>query len=150
MKPETKWVPVTACVNIPLREGRAVAVGGRNIAIFNLGERFLAIDDRCPHRGGPLSEGLLSGKTVVCPLHATRVDLECGAVANAGRSVGCVATFGTRVVAGTVELELLVESPEQEVIPVSSVHRDHPIRWVRRKTDPPPASADAELPRGAS
>jgi nitrite reductase (NADH) small subunit len=80
-----------------------VVVEGRNIAIFNLGERLPAVDDRYPHRGGPLSEGLLSGKTVVCPLHATKIDLESGAVANPGSSLACVAKFGTRVVAGTVE-----------------------------------------------
>jgi len=60
----------------------------------------------------------------------------------------CVATFGTRVVAGTVELEILVQRPEQEVIPASTVHRGLPIRWVPRKTDAAPASADAELPLG--
>ena len=60
----------------------------------------------------------------------------------------CVATFGTRVVAGTVEM--LVQRPEQEVIPASTVHRGLPIRWVPRKTDAAPASADAELPLGAS
>ncbi len=43
------WVRVTTCDNIPLREGRAVIVGGRELAIFNLGDRFLATDNRCPH-----------------------------------------------------------------------------------------------------
>jgi len=38
-----------------LREARSVRLGGRDIAIFNLGDRFLAVDNRCPHKGGPLS-----------------------------------------------------------------------------------------------
>ena len=49
------WIRVTPCENIPPREGRAAMVGGREIAIFNLGDRFLAVDNRCPHQGGPLS-----------------------------------------------------------------------------------------------
>ena len=64
---------VTPCDNIPLREGRAVTLGDREIAIFNLGDRFLATDNRCPHRGGPLCDGIVAGGSVVCPLHAWKV-----------------------------------------------------------------------------
>ncbi len=63
---ETKiWVSLTAIENIPVREGRSVQVGGRKLAIFNLGNRFLAVENRCPHRGGPLADGIVSGSTVV-------------------------------------------------------------------------------------
>ena len=56
---ETKiWVSLTAIENIPVREGRSVQVGGRKLAIFNLGNRFLAVENRCPHRGGPLADGI--------------------------------------------------------------------------------------------
>ena len=53
------WTRVTACDNIPPREGRAVSLAGREIAIFNLGDRFLAVDNQCPHRAGPLADGIV-------------------------------------------------------------------------------------------
>ena len=56
-----RWLRITDCSNIPPREGRAVTVGHHDIAIFNLGDRFLATANRCPHRGGPLCDGIVSG-----------------------------------------------------------------------------------------
>ena len=111
---KTKWVRITHCSNIPLREGRSIRVGSREIAIFNLGDRFLAVDNRCPHKGGPLSEGIVSGNTVVCPLHAWKIDLECGAVKKPADVVGCVKVFRTRVEAGII----LLEMPTAEVIEI--------------------------------
>ena len=67
---EYRWVRLTPCDNIPPREGREVVVGGRHIAVFNLGGRFFATDNRCPHKGGPLCDGIITGAAVVCPLHA--------------------------------------------------------------------------------
>jgi formate transporter len=69
------WIRITHADNIPLREGRAVQLAGEEVAIFNLGEKFLAVANRCPHRGGPLADGMLSGDSVVCPLHAWKVCL---------------------------------------------------------------------------
>ena len=68
-----RWIRTARCEDIPLREARSVRLGGRDIAIFNLGDRFLAVENRCPHKGGPLAEGIVSGATVVCPLHAWKV-----------------------------------------------------------------------------
>jgi nitrite reductase (NADH) small subunit len=63
------WIWVTEAANVPPREGRSVTVAGRELAIFNLGDgRFTAVDGRCPHKGGPLADGIVSGDTVVCPL----------------------------------------------------------------------------------
>src|SRR2546427_8292558 len=112
MSGNKQWVRITEMQNIPLREGRSVSVAGREIAIFNLGDRFLAVDNRCPHKGGPLSEGIVSGTTVVCPLHAWKVDLECGAVKKPADVQVSVTTFRTRVEAGTV----LLEVPTPEVV----------------------------------
>lgn len=106
MSEQAKWIRVTDCRNIPLREGRAVRVGGREVAIFNLGERFLAIDNRCPHKGGPLADGIVCGAKVVCPLHAWSVNLESGSVDQPGNSRACVETFRTRIEDGVVLLEL--------------------------------------------
>ena len=100
MKEDEMWVRATACENIPVREGRMIEVCGRQIAIFNLGDKFLAVDNRCPHQGGPLAEGIISGATVVCPLHAWKIDLQSGMAANAA---ACVATFQTRVCDGIVD-----------------------------------------------
>jgi len=54
MTEDATWMRITACANIPVREGRVTVVRGRHIAIFNVGDRFLAVENRCPHRGGPL------------------------------------------------------------------------------------------------
>ena len=104
-----RWIRVTPCDSIPPREGRAAVVAGRELAIFNLGDRFLAVANRCPHQGGPLCDGIVTGASVVCPLHAWKVNLKTGAVerpASAAADV-CVTTYPTRVEAGV----LLVEVP---------------------------------------
>jgi nitrite reductase (NADH) small subunit len=75
-----KWIRVTPAENIPLREGRSVRIGDTELAIFNLGDRYLAVDNACPHRGGPLCDGIVSGDTVVCPLHGWKISLETGGV----------------------------------------------------------------------
>ena len=103
------WTRIAYCRDIPLREGRAVNIGSREIAIFNLGDRFLAIDNRCPHKGGPLADGIVSGTHVVCPLHAWRLSLETGKGATGPSAASCVETFRTRVEDGIVMLELSVE-----------------------------------------
>ena len=104
------WVRITPCHNIPPREGRAVKVAGRDIAIFNLGHRFLATDNRCPHKGGPLSDGIVAGNAVVCPLHGWKVSLECGAVERPGGVEACVRTYPARVEDGIVLIGLPVDS----------------------------------------
>jgi len=75
-----KWIRMTQAENIPLREGRAVALGDGEIAIFNLGDRFVAVDNACPHRGGPLCDGIVSGASVTCPLHGYQVCLDTGTI----------------------------------------------------------------------
>jgi nitrite reductase (NADH) small subunit len=75
-----KWIRITRAENIPLREGRSVRIGDDEIAIFNLGDRYLAVDNSCPHRGGPLCDGIVSGDTVVCPLHGWKISIETGGV----------------------------------------------------------------------
>ena len=94
---EYSWVRITADDTIPPREGRAVTVAGREIAIFNLGDRFLAVDNRCPHRGGPLSDGIVTGTSVVCPLHGWKTSLCTGEIERPAGTTACVATYPTRV-----------------------------------------------------
>jgi nitrite reductase (NADH) small subunit len=102
----SRWVRITNCDNIPLREGRAVTLGARTVAIFNLGDRFLATDNECPHEGGPLCDGIVAGDSVVCPLHAWKVRLDTGAVERPTARPNCVQTYPTRVEDGIVLLEL--------------------------------------------
>src|SRR5438128_2024000 len=102
------WVRITSVDSIPLREGRAVHVAGHSIALFNLGNRFLAVENKCPHRGGPLADGIVSGGNVVCPLHAWKVDLASGEVTNQPAPPQCIKTFPARVEDGVISLEIAV------------------------------------------
>jgi nitrite reductase (NADH) small subunit len=114
-----RWIRVTRCDNIPLREGRAVSLAGREIAIFNLGpstelgpstglgagrgDRFLAVDNQCPHKAGPLADGIVTGTSVVCPLHTWKISLEDGRVQRPSGSVDQrVTAYPARVEAGVV------------------------------------------------
>ena len=92
-----RWIRIARRDAVPPGEGRAVDIGTREIALFNLGDRFLAIDNRCPHRGGPLADGIIAGDAVVCPLHAWKVCLETGAVERPGDATACLVTYPTRV-----------------------------------------------------
>jgi nitrite reductase (NADH) small subunit len=101
-----RWVRVTATDGIPLLEGRVVILGGQELAIFNLGNRYLAVENRCPHQGGPLADGIVTGSAVVCPLHAWKVRLDTGGVERPGGSRACVRTYRTRVEGDTVLVQL--------------------------------------------
>ena len=99
------WTPITKVENIPCREGRAVTVAGVEIAIFHLENRYLTIANQCPHKGGPLCDGIVSGATVVCPLHGRHFDLETGMAVRASEP-SSVATFPTRVEGGIIFVDL--------------------------------------------
>lgn len=101
----SNWTPITKTESIPPRQGRSVRIGGKELAIFNVNGHFLTIDNRCPHRGGPLSDGIVAGTTVVCPLHGWRFDLESGLAARA-TAPACVARFPTRVEGGIIFVDV--------------------------------------------
>lgn len=111
---DSRWLRITDCRNIPPREGRGVTVAGREIAVFNLGDRFLAVDNRCPHRGGPLADGIVAGDAVVCPLHAWKVSLATGQVERPSGANACVRAYPTRVVDDVVLIELPVDAMTTE------------------------------------
>jgi nitrite reductase (NADH) small subunit len=115
MNTSHRWVRVTAVENVPLREGRAVSIGGRELAVFNLGDRVRVTANRCPHRGGPLCDGIVTGAAVVCPLHAWKVDLESGGVQRPATAGACVETYPARVEDGIVLVRLPIE-PATSVI----------------------------------
>lgn len=64
---------------IPRGEGRVFSVDGESIAVFHTREGGIyAVQAACPHRGGPLADGLVGGTTLICPLHAWKFDLTNG------------------------------------------------------------------------
>jgi nitrite reductase (NADH) small subunit len=108
------WVRIALSCDIPLREGRVVRVGNREIAIFNLGDRFLAVDNRCPHKGGSLADGIVAGAAVVCPLHAWKMSLESGKGVSSLSASSCIETFRTRVEHGVIVLEVTAPASQSE------------------------------------
>ena len=102
------WVDVAAVADLPERGARCVRIGVTTIAVFRTsrGEIF-ALRDQCPHRGGPLSQGIVHGRRVTCPLHDWVIDLATGAAT--GVDEGSTPTFDVRVVDGRVALELPAE-----------------------------------------
>lgn len=102
-----RWVRIARTTDLPLREGRVARIGDREIALFHLGDRVLAVDNRCPHQGGPLCDGIVSGQSVVCPLHAWKVNLADGTVERPthGRD-HCVRTYETRLDDGIVSIQM--------------------------------------------
>lgn len=88
-----------------LEGGKLVEVGGQKIAIFNLGGKYHAIENTCPHRGGPLAEGMLAGEEVICPWHGSRFNIKTGAVLGPPAREG-VKSFPVRVTEDDVELEI--------------------------------------------
>ena len=100
----TSRIRVAAVADVPIGTGRVVEAGGKEIGLFNVEGRFYAIDNVCPHRGGPLGEGDLEGAIVVCPWHAWRWDVASGA--NANNPAVKVACFAVVVDGGEVFLDL--------------------------------------------
>lgn len=101
-----RWIRLATLDSIPPHEGRSAMIDGREIAVFNLGDRFLAVDNRCPHRGGPLADGIVAANAVVCPLHAWKVCLETGAVERPADEAACVRTYPTKVESDIVWIEM--------------------------------------------
>ena len=89
-----------------LAPGQAMSVmlGGKNIALFNVGGAFHAIENKCAHRAGPLAEGFVSGSVVFCPWHDWQYDVTTGACLNAPGFQ--VRSFSVSVVDGDVLVEV--------------------------------------------
>ena len=73
-------IKVAETQDLPPGTAKAVEVQGRNVALFNIGGTYYAIDDTCTHQGGPLSEGAVEGKVVTCPWHGATYDVTTGNV----------------------------------------------------------------------
>ncbi len=77
--PNENWHPIGDISDIPLRGARCVKTPQGKIAVFRTAENeVFAIEDHCPHKGGPLSQGIVHAKAVTCPLHNWVISLETG------------------------------------------------------------------------
>ena len=94
----TIWTDVGAVTDIPLRGARRVPTPAGVVAIFRTGDGALyALKDACPHKGGPLSQGIVHGRAVTCPLHNWSIDLATGEPLGADRGKGCTPVVPLKV-----------------------------------------------------
>jgi len=91
--------------DLPLARPVLLEVGPRRVALIRLGDVVHALDDACPHAGGPLSEGTVRGDTLACPYHGWVWSLGSGACVAPGRDARVV-VYPTRVESGEVWVEL--------------------------------------------
>ncbi len=96
----SKWYLVASQDTIPVKEGRRVYYGEHEIALFNLGGEYRALDGRCPHKGGPLGDGIVAGKAVFCPLHNWKISMENGCALSGGE--GRVKVYPVKVMENRV------------------------------------------------
>jgi len=102
------WIEVGLISDVPRLGARVVETSEGNIGIFRTAEdEIFALRDQCPHKGGPLSQGIVHGKRVTCPLHNWVIELTNGeAVAP---DEGCAASYPVKVENGKVYLTLPVK-----------------------------------------
>ncbi len=102
----SQWKPICQVDDIPVLGSRRVArANGLEVAIFRNAEgEVFALLDRCPHKGGPLSQGIVFGRSVACPLHNWTIGLADGCAQ--APDVGCTPRFAVKVENGTVSLDL--------------------------------------------
>ena len=97
----TEWIEIGTVQAIPRRGARCVTTPAGKIAVFRTQEdQIFAIDNRCPHKNGPLSEGIVHGASVTCPLHNWVFDLTTGKAL--GADEGQVRTYAIDVVDGRI------------------------------------------------
>ncbi|GMG82436.1 nitrite reductase small subunit NirD [Paralimibaculum aggregatum] len=98
------WIDIGALADIPVRGARVIRTPAGCVAVFRTaGDEVFALDDRCPHRGGPLSEGIVHGRSVTCPLHNRVFAFETGAAERPEE--GRVATYPARIEGGRVLID---------------------------------------------
>jgi nitrite reductase (NADH) small subunit len=106
------WTDIGALAAIPRRGARVVRSAQGCVAAFRTADdQVFALEDRCPHRGGPLSQGIVHGTRVTCPLHNWVMSLETGEAL--GADEGRAQTFPLRVEEGRILIDLsaLVDRP---------------------------------------
>lgn len=103
----TLFIDIGALDDIPAQGARVVKTAEGCVAIFRTADdRVFAMEDRCPHKGGPLSEGIVHGDRVTCPLHNWVFDMNSGQAQ--GADEGMVRTFAAKVEGGRVFLDAVL------------------------------------------
>ncbi len=97
-----EWLDIGWLNEIPTRGSRTIPVeGGEEIAVFRTGDdKVFALVNRCPHKGGPLSQGIVHGHSVACPLHNWNIALATGEAQ--GEDKGCTPTIPVKIDGGRV------------------------------------------------
>jgi nitrite reductase (NADH) small subunit len=108
VKPDAlAWIDVGAVVDIPRRGSRRLPSPIGDIAVFRTGEnQVYALKDQCPHKKGPLSQGIVHGRAVACPLHNWVIDLATGQPTGADAGKGCTPVIPVEVREGRVLVAL--------------------------------------------
>jgi len=105
----TQWTEITSLDEIPQLGSRVLRTDTMDIALFRTAtDQVFALKDSCPHKGGPLSQGIVHGTTVTCPLHNWKIDLGSGEAL--GPDEGCTNRFPVKVEDGKVYVALSVEA----------------------------------------
>lgn len=113
----SQWTEIGHIDDIPRLGARVVRTPEGDIAVFrNADDEIFAIEDRCPHRGGPLSQGIVHGRRVTCPMHNWAIELSNGkAVAP---DEGCARNYPVTVKDGVISLHLGTENDARlEAVP---------------------------------
>jgi nitrite reductase (NADH) small subunit len=100
----SNWIDIASLEDIPQRGARLVKTRHGCVAVFRTGtDEVYALDYACPHKKGPLAEGIVHGTSVTCPLHNWVISLETGTVQGADQ--GQVATYPARIEDGRIYLD---------------------------------------------
>ncbi len=103
MKISNDWLDIGTLGDIPRRAARVVKTARGDIAIFRtMDDQIFALDDKCPHKGGPLSQGIVQGESVTCPLHNWVISLRTGEAQGADQ--GCTRTIAVKLQEGRILL----------------------------------------------
>ena len=101
----SNWIDVGALEDIPKLGARLVKTPRGCLALFRTdADEVFALDDKCPHKGGPLSQGIVHGKSVTCPLHNWVISLKTGEAQ--GADSGCARTIALKIEDGRILLPL--------------------------------------------
>ena len=93
-----RWVDVGPAAEVARQGARRVESDIGPIAVFRtMDDDYYAVLDRCPHKGGPLSEGIVHGRAIACPLHNWSISLESGEPLGADAGKGCTPTVPVRI-----------------------------------------------------
>ena len=111
---EQAWVDVGSLSDIPVRGARVVKTAAGCVAVFRTAENEVyALEDRCPHKAGPLSQGIVHGATVTCPLHNWVISLKTGEAQGADK--GAARTIPLRIENARLLIDFTALKAQHEV-----------------------------------